>query len=358
MRRVYLIRHGKPELPGEGRFCVGRTDIPLCTLGGLQACLAGAFLEDKNIRMLFSSPLRRAQETARAMGMPYTVLSGLEEQDMGAWDGLSFERIRKSWPELYARRGEDPMLVPAGAERPEHCRERFGLAVGRALEQSEGDIAIVAHVTVLQTFLCGLLELPLREYRGISIPYGSVTTLVYENDSLKAETIGASPVPPLTRVLCLRLLQTADACGRITDHCQAVAEEALRIAGCLERHGIRLDRNLIEQGALLHDIARATPGHARVGAQWLRELGYGAAAALTERHEELEFSRIDEAAVVFIADKCIRETGWVSLEERFARSAEKCGNDDAVQAHGRKYHIAKNIQKAINTLCSEEVVGV
>lgn len=358
MRRVYLIRHGAPEYPGEGRYCIGRTDIPLSTLGGLQGCLAGAFLEGKAVSRVFSSPLRRAADTAQAMGMPYTVLPGLQEQDMGPWDGARFERIQKDWPELYARRGEDITLVPPGGEPPESCRQRFHLAVEQALEQSEGDIALVAHATVMQTFLCGLLGLPLQEYRRIDLPHGSVTTLTCENGRLKAEAIGISPLPTLTGPLCLRLLKAAGAEGRIAAHGQAVAAEALRIAGCLERHGIPLDRERLRQGALLHDIARTRPGHARVGAGWLRKLGYEPVAALVEGHEEPESAGIDEAAVLFIADKCIRETRRVSLEERFARSREKCKDDAAVQAHGRKYRMAKTIQREINTLCDEEVVGV
>ena len=39
-RTVYLIRHAMPDLPLGERWCVGvRTDLPLGTLGRLQAAL-------------------------------------------------------------------------------------------------------------------------------------------------------------------------------------------------------------------------------------------------------------------------------------------------------------------------------
>ncbi len=43
----------------------------------------------------------------------------------------------------------------------------------------------------------------------------------------------------------------------VIDHCEAVAELALEIANKLERKGLRINRELVEVGALLHDLGRS-----------------------------------------------------------------------------------------------------
>ena len=95
---------------------------------------------------------------------------------------------------------------------------------------------------------------------------------------------GVRPHPPLTRELAERLLQAAAPGERIEAHCRAVAAEALRIAEALP---LELDGELLACAALLHDVARKEKDHARLGAAWLRELGYEEAAALVEQHHDL-----------------------------------------------------------------------
>lgn len=60
MTLVYLVQHGdKQRLPG---------NPGLTSLGREQASQAGGWLKDQAIRALYSSPLRRARETAACIG--------------------------------------------------------------------------------------------------------------------------------------------------------------------------------------------------------------------------------------------------------------------------------------------------
>lgn len=94
MRRVYLIRHGRPDFP-DGSRCLGRTDIPLGTIGHMQSCLAARELEHAGISAVFTSPLSRARETAAYFSPSAVVIPGLREADMGLWDDLSFREIKE-----------------------------------------------------------------------------------------------------------------------------------------------------------------------------------------------------------------------------------------------------------------------
>ena len=351
MRRLYLVRHGEPEL--NVRTCIGLTDTPLSGLGRLQGCVLGESFADKDVSRVFCSYLSRSADTAGFIGSA-ELLQGSEEHFAGDWENLSFDEIRRRWPELYRLRGEDPTITLPNAESIAHCMERFEGAVKRAMEGTDGDVVLVSHATVMQTLLCTLCDIPLREYKKIKLPYGSVTTLLYDG-SFTVGDVGLVPRVKLTAELCERLLDTVGS-ERITAHCRAVRAEALRIASELNDKGLCLDTGLIERSALLHDIARREKSHGEKGAQWLNVLGFTEEAELVAQHESMNFEAVNEAAVVHIADKCISGTERVTLEERFSRSLEKCNSPEAKEAHGKKYSTALEIRAAVNATCGKETI--
>jgi len=69
-----------------------------------------------NYSLFFCSHLSRAIDTARPLCPKPMIREGLEEQDMGVWDGLSFREIMARYPALYAAREDNPSLLPDGAE--------------------------------------------------------------------------------------------------------------------------------------------------------------------------------------------------------------------------------------------------
>ena len=151
MKKVYLIRHGLPDFPGGKGMCIGTTDIPMGEKGLAQA--ADMAKQLPAVTAVFSSPLTRAVQTARAIGMPIAILDGLREMDAGAWDGLTFEQIRERYPELYAARANDLTLPLPGAEDHAAALIRFSGAMTEAARNSPGDFAVVAHGGIIAGFL-------------------------------------------------------------------------------------------------------------------------------------------------------------------------------------------------------------
>lgn len=351
MRRIWLIRHGHPAFPLGARVCLGRTDTPLGPLGRMQAVLLGEALREERLT-LFSSPLTRCRETAAPLGIEPVLVEDLAEQDMGPWDGLDFEEIRRRWPELYARRGDEPLLVPPGAEPLAGVRRRAVPALKRCLARSEGDVAVVAHASVIQAILAEVCGVPLEKSRPLRIPYASYAVLC-DNGALRLEQEAARPCPPLTRFLAEKLLSAAAPGEKVEVHGRAVAAEALRIAQALP---LPLDGELLTSAALLHDVARKEEDHARLGAAWLRELGYDKAAELAAQHHDWAGEAVDEAAVLFLADKCVREDRRVTVEERFAESAARCRTPEAKAAHAARRNTALRLRDEVNRIGGQTVV--
>jgi broad specificity phosphatase PhoE len=356
MRTIYLIRHGEPEFPDGRRLCIGTTDLPLSAKGKMQAALAGESLRPAPPEAVYASPLRRSLQTAEALGRPVTAVTGFREAYFGAWEGLSFDEIRARWPELYGRRGADPGLLPPGSESFERLARRFGTALDAALASSQGTVAVVTHSAVLKTFLGGVQGLPPARFMQLSLPYGSVTELG-AGDGFRIRSLGKTPRPKLTHSLCCTLLDCAGLPDRVKAHCRAVAAQADVIGDALRLAGLDLDAEFIHSCALLHDVSRPRPAHAEAGADLLAALGYPAHAAVIRRHMELGgFDRIDEAAVVFIADKQVREDRRATLAERYAAGADRRLSPEARAAYDRRKKEAENVAAAVNKICGRELI--
>lgn len=355
MRRLYLVRHGAPAFPGGEKLCLGTTDLPLSTLGRLQACMTAAMLRETSYTAVYSSPLCRAIETARLFCPEPIIVPNLIEGYAGEWEGLSFGEIKERYPELYRRRGENQNLPIPGAEPIEHCAERFASAVASILRESVGDIVIVAHVTVVQSYICKLAGLPLTRCRELTLPHGSYTAVEFGEET-GLRVVGAVPNLPLTPELCEELMYAADVPERTVAHCRRVAEKAGEIADALNKEGYAVNRERITKAALLHDIARAERDHGRVGGQWLCDLGYRELYELVAVHHELLPVEINEAAVLSIADRCISGSEELSIDERFARSEIKCTDAAARAAHRARYENAKALKALINRACGETII--
>ena len=215
MKKIFLLRHGRPDFPLGARPCLGRTDLPLGVLGRMQACRTARWLASKQFEAVYASPLKRAVETAKYCSDDLRILPDLREIDCGDWDGLDFEEIQRRWPELYAARGKDLSLPMPNGETVDAVRERAQMALQQILAETTGDALIIAHSLVIRSLL--------HDYSA-RIPYASVTVLG------DPKTIGFVPEEPLKPALAEELLKAAAPGEKIEAHCRAVAKEALRIA--------------------------------------------------------------------------------------------------------------------------------
>jgi broad specificity phosphatase PhoE len=104
---VYLARHGESDWNAAGRF-QGHADRPLTPLGRRQAeTLAGELAATAALSAIYSSPLRRALDTAAVVGTRVGVqpvpLQELREVDVGGWAGLSRTEVKGRHPEAFRR---------------------------------------------------------------------------------------------------------------------------------------------------------------------------------------------------------------------------------------------------------------
>ena len=100
---IVLARHGETDWNRERRF-QGHADTSLNEAGRAQAAELAELLRAERLSALYTSPLRRASETAQIvaarLGLRASELDPLREIDVGDWQGLTVDEVRTRFPEL------------------------------------------------------------------------------------------------------------------------------------------------------------------------------------------------------------------------------------------------------------------
>ncbi len=137
-----------------------------------------------------------------------------------------------------------------------------------------------------------------------------------------------------TRKESLAIICRTEMMEHIAAHSLQVCRVALRITDELNRERTILSRELVEAGALLHDITKTRSlktgeRHAESGGIFLCELGYPEVGELVRQHVRLDhfdFSGpVNEAEIVNYADKRVLHDQIVSLQERMAYILQRYG---------------------------------
>jgi uncharacterized protein len=154
-----------------------------------------------------------------------------------------------------------------------------------------------------------------------------------------------------SREQALQLLREHRCSTEVISHCEAVAKLALETANALKERGLKIDSELVEVGALLHDIGRSkthTVHHAVVGAEIAEAAGLpDSVVSIIKRHvgggitaseakklgwpEDVYVPITLEEKVVSYADKLIENSKRAPIEitveklskERKAEAAER-----------------------------------
>ena len=171
--RLILARHGETETNRE-RLALGREDVPLNENGRRQAAAVAASLSGMSVDAVYSSPLRRALETAEAIaavhGLPVEVDEALTEMDVGEMEGLTAAEMRGRYGDFLRRWFSDGAggLAMPGGESLQQVQDRAWAAVNSLrATHPEGSVVAVSHNFTIHAILCRALNLPLAHFRRL-----------------------------------------------------------------------------------------------------------------------------------------------------------------------------------------------
>jgi broad specificity phosphatase PhoE len=170
MLRLILVRHGETERNSEERLQGGKSDLPLNEKGRAQAHCLGLALKGEKLKAIYSSPLKRAFDTAQAVALHHRMKiqtdHALAEIDMGSIDGLDLAEVKESQADFWQRwrQGDYSVALPGG-ESPLQVQQRaLGAVQGIIGRHREGSVVVVSHAISLQTIITALLGAPLSSF--------------------------------------------------------------------------------------------------------------------------------------------------------------------------------------------------
>jgi glucosyl-3-phosphoglycerate phosphatase len=175
IRHLVMLRHGQTEYNAGSRM-QGQLDTELSDLGREQAAAAAEVLAKRQPVIIVSSDLRRALDTAVALGercgLPVLVDTRLRETHLGDWQGLTHLEVDAAAPGARLAWRENARWAPHGGEnRVDVAARSMPLVAELITEQSEWGIdepdrpvVLVAHGGLIAALTAALLGIPVDNW--------------------------------------------------------------------------------------------------------------------------------------------------------------------------------------------------
>lgn len=158
-----MIRHG---LPVRREVSHGPADPELAPQGHAQAEHMANYLSTERIDTIYTSPLRRASETAaplaRTFGLDAVVEDDVAEYDRHSSEYVPIEELKASGdPRFHQLTSGTGDGMNDGLDDADEFRTRVMASLGRIIDDHPSQtVAVVCHGGVINLFLASILGLP------------------------------------------------------------------------------------------------------------------------------------------------------------------------------------------------------
>ena len=179
MRRLVLLRHGQTAF-NLGSRMQGQLDTELSELGRAQAIAAAEALAKRQPLLIVSSDLRRAYDTAVALGertgVQVRVDARLRETHLGDWQGMTHAEIDREAPGARLAWREDATWAPHGGESRVDVAARSLPLIAELVaaepdwgadEEGSRPVILVAHGGLIAALTAALLRLPVANWPAL-----------------------------------------------------------------------------------------------------------------------------------------------------------------------------------------------
>ncbi len=183
---LLLVRHAQTNSNIAGIFA-GWSAEDLDNIGYTQANRLSSRLSRLDIASIYTSPLQRAYTTACIVAKPLNlepkVLGDLIEINLGDWEGLHMDEVRRRWPDFWQRININPSdtAVPNG-ESLAQVYERAVRALQVVVDENRDKQAIiVTHGAVVGVLVAHVLGVPAGINQRLRTNTASLTVIRIDN---------------------------------------------------------------------------------------------------------------------------------------------------------------------------------
>ena len=173
---IWLVRHGETEWSRSGQH-TSRTDLPLTPEGERQAASLKRMLAGHSFALVLSSPMKRAVDTCRLVGLTPEINDDLVEWNYGDYEGLTTPEIQKKVPGWTVWTGASPK-----GETVDQVAARAERVITRA-RNAGGDVALFGHGHFSRVLAAKWVGLKPSDGRLLALSTASLSVLGYERET-------------------------------------------------------------------------------------------------------------------------------------------------------------------------------
>lgn len=177
--KLLLVRHGE-ILSNVNKVYAGESSEGLTERGLIQAKKVSEELKNHSVHTLYSSPIKRAIQTAEIIcekiGIDIVIENAFREMELGPWEGLSEKIIPEIFPKEWQIWQNRPAeLSLRGRETLEELLKRVLKGIKNIYKNSANKtVVIVTHVAIIRVLLLWHKNMSLNLYKTIHIPNARV----------------------------------------------------------------------------------------------------------------------------------------------------------------------------------------
>jgi broad specificity phosphatase PhoE len=137
----------------------------------------------------WTSPARRARQTAVALGLRCIEEVALRDLDCGSWAGRGLEEIQREDPAAIAAWRTDPKGAPHGGESIADFLRRVGVWLDREAADG-GRIVAVTHAAVIRAGVVHAIDAPLTSFWHVDVAPLTVADLRHDGSRWTLRALG------------------------------------------------------------------------------------------------------------------------------------------------------------------------
>jgi probable phosphoglycerate mutase len=186
--RLIIVRHGESEWNRIGRY-QGQADAPLSALGASQAEALGGRLQRERFDAIFTSPLQRAANTARAIARYHPDVVFREEPALmeihhGDWQGMFSNEVVTRYGDGLREWRQHPTRsqFPNGESFSNILKRVLNFKERLLTEYSNRTVLVSTHDVVVKILVSDALGMNMDRINRIWVTNASISVIEYGDD--------------------------------------------------------------------------------------------------------------------------------------------------------------------------------
>ena len=194
---IIFLRHGQAE-NNTKRILAGRTEgVPLTKIGIEQAENIGKYLKPIDISAIYSSPIERADNTAKIVAesnsIDYKLDERLTELDMGKFTRMPYDEIFAKHGNVFLKfYSNDPIISEHNVETFPHVQKRVMDMLDYTIKKHDQEnVLLVTHMDPIKSVIAKVMDLKPSSLFELIIANCSLTIIKHHDEKLSLSAINS-----------------------------------------------------------------------------------------------------------------------------------------------------------------------